>query len=324
MKILISGCCGFVGRRFARRLVAEGNLVVGVDNLVEGLPPERWAFPVSKPDRLLFHLKDIRQYFSVVKSHEFDLVIHCAAIVGGRRVLDGDPLAVATDMSIDAELFNWIVRGKHMPKLIYFSSSAVYPAELQTRANHVALSESLVNFDGTRIGLPELTYGFAKLAGEYLAKCAVEKYGLDVKIYRPFGGYGEDQSLDYPVPSIVKRVLDREDPVTVWGSGEQQRDFIYIEDVVDAVLATMNRLKPGEVLNLGSGVGTTFFQVALAVMVHALGGRIVGDETKPEGVFYRVADTSKLNQWYKPTTSFRDGIAKVAAHLGLDKAKARV
>ena len=106
-------------------------------------------------------------------------MIHCAAIVGGRLKIEGDPLAVATDLSIDAEFFNWVVKAK--PKqVIYFSSSAVYPIELQTRKFGVALNESMVHFNGNRIGVPDCTYGFAKLAGEFLAKQAIEKYGANI------------------------------------------------------------------------------------------------------------------------------------------------
>jgi len=262
MKVLISGGAGFVGRRFTRRLANAGNDVIVVDNLVAGLHPMEWAFPPDDWNKVTFIENDCRAYFKLHDASEFDLIIHCAAIVGGRLKIDGDPLAIATDLSIDSEFFNWAVRSKPSPKVIYFSSSAVYPVELQTRACHCVLSEALVNFDSQRISLPDQTYGWAKLNGEYLAKFAFERYGLNVKIYRPFGGYGEDQSFDYPFPSIIKRVLDKENPIVVWGSGDQRRDFIYIEDIVDAVLATMDVLPAASPLNLGVGIPTSFRELA--------------------------------------------------------------
>ena len=316
MNVLITGGAGFVGRRFARRLLDNDFEVTVVDNLVAGQYPEQWAFQPKSRAKLTFVENDCREYFKLHVAHEFDLIIHCAAIVGGRLKIDGDPLAVATDLSIDAEFFNWAVRLQPAPKVIYFSSSAVYPTELQTRQCHCALSEALVNFDTRRISMPDMSYGWAKLSGEYLAKFAAEHYGLDVAIYRPFGGYGEDQSFDYPFPSIIKRILDNEDPIVVWGSGDQQRDFIYIEDIVDAVLQTQGLLRSAEPLNLGTGIGISFRELAdIARDVLQTGGSITNDASKPEGVFSRVADTAKLFEMYKPTTTLTDGIRRVAAYM---------
>ena len=104
----------------------------------------------------------MRNWFKHKRNHasNFDLVIHCAAIVGGRLNIDGDPLAVATDLSIDAELYNWIVRGKFLPKLIYFSSSAAYPVELQTKTCNCDLAETHLSFSSSRISMPDrLTAG---------------------------------------------------------------------------------------------------------------------------------------------------------------------
>lgn len=321
MKILITGGCGFVGRRFVRRLAVDGNRVTVVDNMVSGVMPEDWAFPAdSKFCR--FEYRDVREFFRGVDANTFDLIVHCAAIVGGRKYIDGDPLLVATNMSVDSELFSWCVRehdrwgllrpAGRTPKVIYFSSSAVYPAQLQTKKYNVLLAESLVDVRQSKVGMPEASYGFSKLAGEYLAWTAARDYGLQVAVYRPFGGYGEDQSLDYPFPAIVKRFIDGVKPVTVWGSGNQLRDFIYIEDIVDAVLATYDKLASAQPLNLGTGYGFSFMNIAEWIGDAAgFEGEITNDASKPEGVFARVADTKALSQWYEAKISIHDGITKM-------------
>lgn len=310
--ILVTGGCGFVGRNLTKRLMSLGHHVTIIDDLSSGLNPQDWAESGS----LTFYHTDLRDYCRKYPCI-FDTIFHCAAVVGGRLKIDGDPLAVATDLSIDAELFNWVVRAKPSPKLIYFSSSAVYPIELQTRLLHPKLVEDMTNFNTTRVAMPDQSYGWSKLTGEYLARHAVKSYGLDVVIYRPFSGYGEDQSFDYPFPSIIRRVANREDPIVVWGSGDQQRDFIHIDDVISAVLATKDVLKPGSVLNLGSGEGTTFAELA-QIAGRALGVpvKVANDPTKPEGVFSRVADPWRMNQYFKPTISLEEGIRRVADSLG--------
>lgn len=321
MKILITGSHGFVGRHFCKYFLDRDHQVVGIDNMIAGKPHEEWMFQPNSKEKFHQMFADVRSFFATPPNEywgaqTFDLIVHCAAVVGGRVKIEEDPLAVATDLSIDSELFNWVVRVERKPKVIYFSSSAVYANELQTRNNHCALNEAMMTFDTSRIGMPDMTYGFAKLAGEYLAKFAADKYGLDVKIYRPFGGYGEDQDLAYPFPSIIKRVADGHDPVFVWGSGDQQRDFIHIDDVVGAVIATMDQLRPGESLNLGTGVATSFFELAstaAAMYARKLQKRpasVINDPRRPEGVFSRVADTYKLDQFYKPEISLAEGIGR--------------
>jgi GDP-L-fucose synthase len=115
--------------------------------------------------------------------------------------------------------------------------------------------------------------------------------------------------------------VEKQDPITVWGSGEQVRDFIYIEDVVDITMATMNQLDPGEALNLGSGSATSFNQLAnIACQVLGHEAKIVNDPSKPEGVFFRVADTHKMFRFARPTVFLDEGIRRVANYIReLDK-----
>ena len=161
-----------------------------------------------------------------------------------------------------------------------------------------------------------MTYGWAKLTGEQLAYHAVKQHGCDVVIYRPFGGYGEGQDMAYPFPAIVQRVLNREDPVVVWGSGQQKRDFIHIDDCIEAVLASKDKLKPGQALNLGTGFGCSFEQLveyicdALDITV-----KVKNDAGKPEGVYARVADIASMRRFYTPKISLPEGIMRVAASL---------
>ena len=221
---------------------------------------------------------------------------------------------VATDLAIDADFFNLVVKSKPGPrKVVYFSSSAAYPISLQTPERNCVLSESMIDFSG-QLGLPDMTYGWAKLTGEFLARHAAKSYGLDVVCYRPFSGYGEDQDFTYPFPSVVRRVGNRESPLVVWGSGEQTRDFIYIEDVVDAVLATLDRIKPGEALNLGAGASVSFRQLAeRACRIIGYQAELRNDPSKPEGVFARVGDCTEMHRWAKPKTSLDEGIGIVTS-----------
>jgi len=325
MRALVTGGCGFVGRRFVNRLINLGHDVVVVDNLYSGKPLDDWPHQPEKKFDL--HYMDVRDFFHAYSSARFDLVVHLAAVVGGRVNIESDPLAVATDLSIDAEMFNWVVRSKTMPKVIYFSSSAVYPLSLQQRDNNVPLPEIALEFNETDdFEFPDMTYGWAKLSGELLAKYAHEHYGLDVRIYRPFGGYGEDQDLTYPVPAIVRRIVSKENPVVVWGSGGQLRDFIWIDDVVHAVEKTMDVEElSGKPLNLGTGRAVSFRELA-EITCKMLGHDAVikNDPYKPEGVFARVADTAELSKYYKPLVTLEEGLRIVSWAIGQQQSSSSI
>ena len=92
----------------------------------------------------------------------------------------------------------------------------------------------MINFKNF-IGFPDMSYGWSKLTCEYLARIAFDKEGIKSVCYRPFSGYGPSQDLTYPFPSIIKRALsmkNNQKKFFVWGSGQQMRDFIHINDCV--------------------------------------------------------------------------------------------
>ena len=281
MKILITGDEGFVGTNFKRHLDSKNNQITGID---------------------IKNGRDVRDFFAKDET-KFDVVIHLAAIVGGRATIEGNPLAVAADLAIDADLFQWALRTRP-GHLVYFSSSAAYPIFLQRAEYKQKLKEWDINLDHIRT--PDMTYGWAKLSGEKLASYARAE-GLGITVLRPFSGYGTDQSLDYPFPSFIKRGKEKQAPFDVWGKGTQVRDFIHIEDIVRATFeAITNKV---EVSNLCSGRATSFIDLAELVMMQAgYLAEIRTNPTAPVGVAYRVGDTRKMLSFYEPRISLEEGI----------------
>lgn len=282
MEILITGHMGFVGSHFHRWLELEGHTVWGVD-IKQGT--------------------DCREWFKYQK-RQFDLVIHCAAIVGGRSTIEGQPLSVATDLSIDADFFNWCKETK--PKnVVYFSSSAAYPTEYQKLSRPYRLQEADIDLDAVKN--PDLTYGWAKLTGEYLSQFLTDS---KVFVFRPFSGYGSDQDTDYPFPSFIDRAIRRENPFVIWGDGNQVRDFIHIDDIVEAVLFHVDRGIAGT-FNLCTGIGTSFNELARKVC------QLAGYEPEfvhildaPKGVEFRVGDPTLSHQVHLPEVSLEQGIVE--------------
>jgi GDP-L-fucose synthase len=316
-KILLTGAAGFVGRRFAKRLLDQGDEVYAVDSLAEhtgAMDPSRgWPLfdPRSYSNFHFFHA-DCREWFNRRHDDDFDYAFHLAAMVGGRQMIESNPLAVADDLSIDAAYWRWawIARPK---KTITFSSSAAYPIKLQRRDHYALLSEEMISFDDD-IGMPDMTYGWAKLTCEYLGRVAHERHGLKSVCYRPFSGYGEDQDDAYPFPSICARAIDCRggEVLRVWGSGGQMRDFIHIDDCVDAVFRTMDKIDDATAVNLCTGIFTSMAELArLAAEALGWNPQILGTTDTPEGVFARAGDPGKLLRLgFSPTIDLRSGIER--------------
>ncbi len=320
-KVLITGGAGFVGRHFTRRWLeagAEVHVVDPVAPLTGGIDPDR-GWPRFEPRDFRtfhFHREDCRAYFKRAGDADFDYALHLAAMVGGRLMIERNPLVVADDLSIDAAYWQWAERARPA-KTVCFSSSAAYPVKYQRAEGYVLLEESMIDFEDD-LGMPDMSYGWAKLTCEYLARLAHARHGLKSVCYRPFSGYGEDQDDSYPFPSICKRVLaHRGAPViTVWGSGRQMRDFIHIDDCVDGVGRTMDAIDDGGALNLSTGRLTSFIDFArMAAGLAHYSPEVTGTADRPEGVFARGGDTKKQRAFgFVPRVTLEEGIRRALDH----------
>lgn len=286
MRVLVTGHMGFIGRHLSRYFMGRGWDVTGVD-VVAG--------------------EDARTWFNSAGMAPFDLVAHCAAVVGGRQVIERSPMQQAVDFELDAGLFRWALEG-NAPQVVYFSSSAAYPVDLQRNDEwHRPLMEDDIDLEAPQ--QPDALYGWSKLTGEVLARHA-RQAGLEVLVVRPFSGYGTDQGTCYPFPAIMARAAAREDPLTVWGDGQQVRDFVHIDDICAAIGAFLDAEESGPV-NIGTGRPTSMEQLA------RLAARTVGYEpevkalaSEPSGVAYRVADTTEMSRHYVPKVSLEEGIER--------------
>ena len=321
-KILITGGAGFVGRHFTRKLLEMGYEVHCVDPIAEftgGIDPEK-GWPFFNPfdfKNFKFYKEDCRLFFKRIKDTDFDYCFHLAAMVGGRLMIENNPLAVADDLSIDSEYWQWAKITKPK-KSICFSSSAAYPVKYQRQKGYVLLKEDMIAFTED-IGMPDMSYGWAKLTCEYLARLAYERHGLKSIAYRPFSGYGEDQDMTYPFPSICKRAIENKGSnlLSVWGTGDQMRDFIHISDCVEGVIKTMDKVDNGDPINLSTGIFTTFKQFAImAAGVCGYSPEVKGTSDKPEGVFARAGDTKRQKELgFTYTIDFKSGIQRAVQYL---------
>jgi nucleoside-diphosphate-sugar epimerase len=286
----VTGSAGFVGRHVVAELERRGWEILTCD--VAGPQPY-----------------DALRIFAEAKSAHFDLVVHAAASSPHRAAIDGEPQHFARNLQLDAAMFDWVVR-TGQGRVLYLSSSAAYPTSLQGHGIRLPLDEGAIKLDFVED--PDSDYGWTKLTGERLARAA-RKAGLPVTVVRPFSGYGEDQSENFPFRALVERARRREDPFVIWGDGNQVRDWIHIDDVVAGMLAVAES-GTEEPVNLCTGVGWS-----MAELAHIACDQVGYKPTfqyladKPAGVAYRVGDPARFHAIYKPTVTLAEGVARALA-----------
>lgn len=274
MKILITGDKGFLGKRFYDKFSSFENKIVSVNTQNGGCS----------------------NYFKR-EQQIFDLVIHCAAFVEKNIcVKNKKESGITADLILDAEMVNWAVR-TNQKKIVYISSSSVYPVSLQTESAQYFLKEEDVNFD--IIKKPDSTYGWTKLTGEFFAEY-LKSIGIKVLIFRPFTIYGIDQGINSVFNALINGVQNKSEPYEIWGNGNQVRDFIYVDDAIDAMTKIIE-LETEGTFNIGSGIPISInemtekiFKIAQwrpTTLKHLL--------DKDIGVNYRCSDNTKMKRAYE-------------------------
>ena len=241
MRALVTGCAGFIGSHLVDRLLQMGYEVAGIDCFTDYYPSEIKKANISNslahPNFRLIeqNILDIDRD----KFPEVDHVFHLAAQAGVRASW-GKNFEIYARNNIEAtQRLLESYKGREIQKFVYASSSSVYgEAELPMR------EDSLLK--------PVSPYGVTKLAAENLCNLYYRNYHLPIICLRYFTVYGPRQRPDMAVHRFVRAVLNGEE-ITVYGDGEQTRDFTYVDDVVNATLLAAKSGVAGEVLNIGGG-----------------------------------------------------------------------
>ena len=229
----------------------------------------------------------------------FDCIFHFAAFVGGRKGIDNNRWLITENIEIDRITFKWAE--EWCKKIIYPSSCAAYPTYLQEQPNTPMQEDQFGNsktFD---------LYGLSKVAAEAMLKTLT----IPAMVMRPFTIYGPGQDLDYPIPAIIQRAKQGE--CSVWGSGTQTRDWIYIDDALQ-VFEFLLYKKESITTNLATGKAITFKEIAEIVftLIHGVEIPVETQNDQPEGAGHRVGCTKRMESLgLYCNTSLEDGIRKM-------------
>jgi UDP-glucuronate 4-epimerase len=318
MKVLVTGCAGFIGRAVARRLLDDGDEVVGLDNLGPYYDPAlkraRMADLAGRP-RLAFHVGDLEEYDRLERLvAEVDAVVHLAAQPGVRHSLRDPFVYERSNLKGLLHVLEAVRRRSPSPRLVWASSSSVYGGNTK-----VPFAET------DRVDDPVSLYAATKRAGELMAHTYRHVFGLRSVGLRFFTVYGPWGRPDMAYWRFCEALLE-DRPIEVYGSTTASRDMTYIDDVVDGVLAAVRRPVEDEVLNLGDSAPVSLEQ--LIGTVEAATGRKARRlelPAQPGDVETTYADIRRAGEvlGYAPKVRLEEGIARFVAWYGEWRSRGR-
>ncbi|MHB1132206.1 MAG: NAD-dependent epimerase/dehydratase family protein [Chloroflexota bacterium] len=300
-RCLVTGAAGFIGSHLCERLVRDGHDVAGIDCFTD-------YYARAQKEANLARLRADRR-FRLVEADlvsadlpplldGIDYVFHLAGQPGVRPSWGASfdlyvhSNVVATQRLLEA------AKGQSLKKLVYASSSSIYGD-----AESFPTSETV-------LPRPVSPYGVTKLAAEHLVYLYQQNYGLATVSVRYFTVYGPRQRPDMGFNKFIRAVLAA-DEITIYGDGEQTRDFTYVADAVEGTLRAAFSAATGEPFNLGGGARVSVNQViALLAEITGQRPRVTHIETQRGDARHTAADTSRAAAAfdYRPTTSLEEGL----------------
>jgi nucleoside-diphosphate-sugar epimerase len=302
MKVLVTGAAGFIGSTLATALADRGADVTGVDCFTD-----YYARTVKESNLAALRTRpNFRFVEAALQSADLDTllegvthVFHLAAQAGVRKSW-GDDFRTYTSHNIDAtQRLLEAVKGRPIERLVYASSSSVY-GDVAT-----------IPFRETAYLQPVSPYGVTKLAAEHLCHLYYANYGVPTVSLRYFTVYGPRQRPDMGFHRFIRAALTGES-LTLFGDGEQSRDFTFVGDAVAATMAAGDRGRPGAVYNIGGGSRVTINQVL--DMIARLTGRSLNIKRLPAekgDMRDTFADSSRAEAdlGFSPSHSLEAGLA---------------
>ncbi len=317
MKILITGGAGSIGSKLAKKLIKNKNNTVYIaDNLWRG----KLNYLYDNNNKPIINLKkkfykyDLTNFNNCLKvTKNIDLVIHLADIVSGINfVFNSEPFVFRQNILINSNILSASIKNK-VKKILYVGTACSYPAEKQAKINSKPLLES-----EAYPANPESSYGWSKLMGEYEINLA-NKYGLiDSCILRLHNVYGPPCDINFKtsqvIPALCRKIIEsKNNELIVWGTGEQRRTFIYIDDVVNAINISINKGFNKGVIQIGSNKSHSIKHIAKTLVnISNKKIKIIYDTNRPNGDMDRVPNLKKSKEILKwgQDTDINTGLKK--------------
>jgi UDP-glucuronate 4-epimerase len=306
--ILVTGGTGFIGSHLCEKLLGEGHSVICLDNFDSYYDPHLKIKNLEEisnksPGPFTMITGDIRNrdhLTDLFKKNRIDAVFHLAARAGVRPSI-ADPLLYEDVNLRGTTMLLEVCKEFEMKNFIFASSSSVYGEN-----QRVPFSETDLDIQ------PISPYGATKRAGELLCYSYHHLYGIHIACLRIFTAYGPRQRPEMAIHKFT-RLIDQGKEVPMYGDGSSKRDYTYIDDLIDGMIAVLNRHKGYEIYNLGES-RTTSLKELIRMIEGSLGkkAKIKAMEPQPGDVSITYADITKAKRLlnYQPKIEMEEGIRR--------------
>lgn len=302
-KVLVTGGAGFVGTNLILKLLEKGTKIRAT---IHKKPPQIKNSNIEFVEADLIKPSDCKKVVEGI-----DLVFMCAANTSGAAVIEKTPLAHVTPNAIMNTLMLEAAHRANVKKFLFISSNTVYPL------TNFPVKETDVNHKLYEKYFP---VGWMKLFSEKMC----EMYSTKIKnpmttiIVRPGNIYGPYDDFDWEnshvIPALIRKVVERQNPLEVWGDGLDIKDFIYVEDFVEGLILAMEKINQFDQINLGGGKPINIKQVLQTILEadNFKNVKVVFNSSKPTMIPIRLINISKAKKIldFTPTTSLEQGLTK--------------
>jgi UDP-glucose 4-epimerase len=311
--VAVTGGASFIGSHLVDQLIQLGAKVTVIDNLssgtMENLSNSKGKIKFLKHDLEYSTKAELNTIF-----HDQEYVFHLAAVHGGRGYITTHPADVCSNLAIDHHVFQ-ACTDQNVKKVVFASTACVYPTDLQ---KEIGTDYKLKEADTDPTNLDkymsaDIEYGWGKLMSEIQLLSFYKQYGLKSSSLRFVTAYGPRENETHAIIAWIYKAFEKMDPFQIWGDGKQERDFTYVQDIVDGCIlaAQSNDISP---INLGTGSRYTVTDVVekICEIMHWKPSKIQFDISKPSGALSRALDNSrakKILNW-TPKISLGEGLRK--------------
>ncbi len=326
-RVVVTGGAGFIGSHLADKLIGLGATVTVADNLskagkgnllsvweAHGLRAESASgegeVRAGKHRLIECDLQEVASARRVMADQE--VVFHLAATFGGRGYIDTHPADCCGNFALDYNVISEAYRAG-VDHVSYASSACVYPVSLQAEYDSTHLLKEDEAFKDETAN-SDREYGWAKLMGEMQLLAFHRQYGLKSSAPRYVTAYGEREDDTHAIIALIRRAVERQDPYVVWGTGEEDRGFTHVSDIVDGTILAAERISDGTPVNLGTSKRHKIKDV-VAMILEIVGfepRELIFDTSKPIGVVTRALDMQRAHDLlgWEPRVELREGLKR--------------
>jgi GDP-L-fucose synthase len=306
-KVLVTGGAGFIGSHLTEKLVAEGAAVRVLDNLTHGT------------------LENLNACFDKIEFVNGDMRVLDVC----RRAASGCPIVMHLAAKVGGVGFNVTHQGTMFTENVLLNTNMLEAARLEGAQRYLCVSSACVYPRYCAIPTKEeegfkdepeptnLGYGWAKRIAEIQARAYIDEFKMNIAIVRPYNSYGPRDHFEpekaHVIPSLIHKIATGDDPLVVWGDGEQTRAFVYVTDVALGMMLAVEKGVFGQPFNIGTEEEIKIKDlVGLIIRIFGRSIRVQFDTTRPGGQPRRNADISKATQLlgYSPAVSLAQGLSQ--------------